>query len=603
MLGKSFKAFGVTALLISAYISNVLPANALERIDFNVAGGDEDVAAAMRAASVLLATQAEGTADAQDIFAAARAEYGRLVGALYALGRYSGVVEIRIDGREAASIPPLDAPQAVRVVTVNVVPGPVFTFSKAAVAPLADGTNLPEGYRIGAAAESDIISNAASAAVSGWRKAGHAKADVTGQDLTADHRAATLSADLKVTAGPRLRFGPLAVTGQERMELRRIVKIAGLPTGEQFSPAELEDAAERLRRTGVFRSVALVEDEAITAPDLLGITAKLVEEKPRRFSFGVEVASSEGAKVSGYWLHRNLLGGGERFKVEGEIAQIGAQGSGADYTLGFTLDRPATLSADTTGTSFLRFGHEEEADYVQDFAEFGLGFTHYVSREMTARAGLEYAQYNVDYASGGSIDFRTLSLPVGINWDRRNSKTDATQGFYIDAELAPFLGFGTTKSGVRLELDARAYRGFGEDDRFTIAGRFQAKGSFGGDATSLPPEYLYYSGGGGTVRGHSYQSLSFTDANTGDSTGGTGFLGASVEVRTKVTPTIGLVGFADFGQIASDGLFGGQTASHAGAGIGLRYATGFGPIRLDVGAPVSGGSGKPQIYVGIGQAF
>lgn len=603
MLKKGLKAVGVAALLIGVEISNVLPAKALERIDFNVAGGDEDVIAAVRAASVLLATQAEGTTDPQDLFAAARAEYGRIVGALYATGRYSGVVNIRIDGREAASIPPLDAPQSVGVITVTVDPGPVFTFSKAAIAPLAAGTELPEGYRVGAAAESDVISGAASAAVTGWRKVGHAKADVTGQDVTADHRAATLSAALTVSAGPRLRFGPLSVTGHDRMELRRIIKIAGLPEGEQFSPAELEDAEERLRRTGIFRSVALVEDEQITAPDLLGITAKLVEEKPRRFSFGLEVASSEGAKVSGYWLHRNLFGGGERFKVEGEIAQLGAQNSGVDYALGFTLDRPATLSADTTATSFLRFGHEDEDDYVQDFAEFGLGFTHYVSREMTARVGLEYAQYNVDYTNGGSVDFRILSLPVGVNWDKRNSKTDATQGFYIDAEIAPFLGFGSTDSGTKLELDARAYRGFGDDDRFTIAGRFQAKGSFGGDATSLPPDYLYYSGGGGTVRGHSYQSLSFTDVNTGDSTGGTGFLGASIELRAKVTPTIGIVGFADFGQIASDGLFGGQTASHAGAGFGIRYATGFGPIRLDIGAPISGGSGSPQVYVGIGQAF
>ncbi|WP_416236476.1 BamA/TamA family outer membrane protein [Pseudorhodobacter sp.] len=90
---------------------------------------------------------------------------------------------------------------------------------------------------------------------------------------------------------------------------------------------------------------------------------------------------------------------------------------------------------------------------------------------------------------------------------------------------------------------------------------------------------------------------------TGQRSGGTGFLGASLEVRAKVTDSIGVVGFADFGQIATDGLYGGTTASHAGAGFGLRYATGFGPIRLDIGVPVSGGGKKPQVYVGIGQSF
>ena len=371
------------------------PARALDQVDFAVLGGDAEVESALRGASLLLAAQAEGKTNDQDLFATARAEYGRLLGALYAMGRYSGVIEIRIDGREAAAIPPLETPSNIRRVTLKVNPGPAFKFSAARIAPLAAGTDLPKGFAVGEVAQSEIIAATAAAAVDGWRDVGHAKAEVTGQDLTADHNNATLAADLTVTAGPRLRFGALTVTGQKRMELRRIVKIAGLPSGEQFSPEELEDAEERLRRTGIFRSVALEEDEAITAPDLLGITAKLVEEKPRRFGFGVEVASSEGARLSGYWLHRNLLGGGERLRVDGEIAQIGAQNSGADYSLGVTIDRPATLSADTTATAFFRFGHKDEADYVQDFAESGIGFTHYVSRDMIARVGLEYSRYNV----------------------------------------------------------------------------------------------------------------------------------------------------------------------------------------------------------------
>jgi translocation and assembly module TamA len=596
------KGLGALALLLGATLAFPDPVKALDKLEFTVTGADKNVESALRGASLLLAAQAEGTNNPQDLLASARAEYGRLVGALYAMGRYSGVVTIRVDGREAADIPPLDAPNAIGTISLSVDPGPVFTFSKASITPLAADTKLPEGFRIGAAAQSDMISAAASAAVDGWRNAGHAKADVIGQDLTADHKANTLAASLTVSAGPRLRFGELRVSGQERMRLNRVIKIAGLPSGEQYSPKEMEDAAERLRRTGVFSSVALVEDDKITAPDVLGISLKVAEEKLRRYSYGAEIGSSEGAKLTGYWLHRNLFGGGERFKVEGEVAQIGAQDSGVDYALGFNIDRPATLSPDTTGTAFLKFGHEDEADYVSDYVETGIGFTHYWSREITARVGLEYAQSRVQYTST-TENYSNLALPVGVNWDKRNSKTDATQGFYIDAEAAPFLGFGTTDSGFKLEVDARAYRGFGENDRVTFAARLQAKGVFGSSINNLPPAALYYSGGGGSVRGQAYQSLGFTSTVTGDTTGGTGFLGASFEVRAKVTKSIGVVGFADFGQISNDGMFGGDTLSHASAGFGLRYATGFGPIRLDVGVPVSGGGTGAQVYVGIGQSF
>lgn len=591
---------GLFALAVLCFVQ---PAFALDPVGFEVKGASADLAQALRGASLLLTAEAEGEADPQDLFAAARADYGQLLGALYARGYYSGVIRITIDGREVAGISPLEAPAAITRMAVVVEPGAEFTFGRASVAPLADGTVLPPGFATGQVAASGEISDAARAAVLAWRAKGHARAEISAQDITADHRKAELSADLRVSAGPRLRFGKLTATGQARMNTERLLKIAGLPEGKTYSPDELEAAADRLRRTGVFRSVALIEDAAITAPDLLGITARVVEEKTRRFGAGAEIASSEGAKVSGYWLHRNLLGGAERLRIEGSVAQIGAQDSGIDYALGATLERPATFSRDTTASLTFQLAQENEADYSERSGLIGFGLSHYFSKKLTARAGAEFAFYDVTFNNADTI-FRNLSLPVGLTWDNRNSKTDATGGVYLDAEISPFFGFSTTESGGRIDVDARAYRAFGEDDKVTFAARLQARAVLGASLSGVPADYLVYSGGGGTVRGQPYQSLGFAFGNTTLSTGGTGFLGASFEVRAKVTKSIGVVGFADFGQIASDGLFGGQTASHAGAGLGLRYATGLGPIRLDLAAPVSGATGKGlQVYIGIGQAF
>lgn len=393
--------------------------------------------------------------------------------------------------------------------------------------------------------------------------------------------------------------------GQQRMRERQIRKIAGLPEGEIYSPEELRLAAERLRRTGVFRSVTLTEDEAITPPDLIGITATVAEEKTRRYSIGAEVASLEGVTLSGFWLHRNLLGGAERFKIDGEIANIGAQNSGVDYSLGVTIDRPATLTPDTTLTFNTRIARLNEEDYNANTFTIGIGFTQIISEQLTARAGLRY-----DFSDGsdvaGDFRFRNLGLPVGATWDRRDSKTDATRGFYVDAELKPFLGFGTTNSGVRLTFDARAYRGFGDENRVVLAGRVQGGLIAGSRLLATPRDDLFYSGGGGTVRGQPYQSLGVTanDGGTLVETGGTQFVSLSAEVRTRVTDTIGIVGFVDAGHVGDSDFGNPGDDWHAGAGIGLRYATGFGPIRLDVAAPVGGDTGEGvQIYIGIGQSF
>ncbi len=583
----------------------VTSASAFDGVEFTVPGASEGLTRDLRRSSLLLAAESEADTDAQAIFAAARGEYGRLMGALYAKGHYSGVIHVLIDGREAAGIAPLDAPATIGRVQVIVQPGPAFAFSRAVVAPLARGTRLPDGFATGRLAESGVIEEAVVVGVGGWRDDGHAKAATADQAITADHADATLSADVTLDPGPRLRFGRLTITGQDRMQERRIRKIAGLPEGEVFSPAELERAADRLRRTGVFRSVVLQEDAAITVPDLIGITATVAEEKRKRYSIGAEIASLEGVTLSGYWLHRNLLGGAERFKIEGEVANIGAQSSGVDYRLGITIDRPATLTADTTLNFNTSIARLDEADYNADTFTLGIGFTQIFSEDLTARVGLQY-----DFVDGadanGAFRYRDLGLPIGVTWDRRDTRFDATKGFYLDAEVKPFLGFGSTDSGVKLTFDARAYRGFGNENRVVLAGRLQGGLILGSALLATPRDDLFYSGGGGTVRGHPYQSLGVTAVDGADlvETGGTRFIAASVEVRTRITDTIGLVGFLDAAQV-SDGTFSNPGDDwHAGAGLGLRYATGFGPIRLDIATPVGGDTGEGvQIYVGIGQSF
>ncbi|HEX9859213.1 MAG TPA: BamA/TamA family outer membrane protein, partial [Paracoccaceae bacterium] len=338
----------------------------------------------------------------------------------------------------------------------------------------------------------------------------------------------------------------------------------------------------------------------------LGITATLVEEKTRRYSLGAEVASFDGMTLSGYWLHRNLMGGAERLRVEGEIANIAAQASGVDYSLGVTLDRPATLSPDTTLGFAIEAAHLDEEDYTGNMAGVGFTFSHYFSERLTGRVGLEYNYERVTDLAG-DFTYRHLALPVGLTWDSRDVALDAKKGFYVAAEATPFQGFGITDSGARLTLDARAYRSFGADRPVTLAGRMQAGTVLGTSLLGTPRDYLFYSGGAGTVRGQPYQSLGVNvlrAAGAEFKTGGLAFLGASFEVRARVSDKIGVVGFVDAGSVGALEFLDSLGDWHAGAGLGLRYDTGFGPIRLDVAAPVAGSTGEGvQIYVGIGQSF
>ena len=573
----------------------------LDRLDLVVSGGDAELQAALDSASRLRSAEAAGTIDPRDVVAAARADYGALLNTLYAQGYYGGVIHILIDGREAAGLSPFAAPSRIGQIAIRVDPGPRFAFSTATVAPLPPGATPVPGFLPGAPARSTAIRDAVETAVSDWRDAGRAKVDVSGQTIVADHRDATLEARVTLAPGPLVRFGALAQSTPSAVRAERIARIAGLPSGQTYSPKTLAEVAARLRRTGAFSSVVLTEADRLGPGATMDVGLAVVDEKPRRFGVGAELSSLDGLTLSGFWLHRNLLGGAERLRLEAEVSDITGSLAGMDYALSGRLDVPAAFGTLTDAFVTAHAAYLDDPAYRSIQGGLGAGVHRRFSDTLEGEIGGAY-RYSVTDDDLGHRRFSLLSMPTALTWDRRNDRLDATSGFYLSAKLEPFHDLIGGATGARGWLDARAYYGMA-DDRFVLAGRTLIGAVVGAGATAVPPDYLFFSGGGGTVRGFPYQSLG-VDLGGGTTIGGRAFLGASGELRYRVSDTIGLVGFADVGHVGADWFFDGGGGWQIGAGVGLRYDTGIGPIRLDLALPVSGPGGDGmQIYLGIGQSF
>lgn len=599
----SGSVFRPPLLLCAMLFALAAPAKvwALEEIAFAISGA-EDLVAGLERASLLRAAEAEGRTGDRDIIAAALADYERLLGVLYANGRFGATISIKVDGREAADLSPVDEPAQVRRVLVRIETGPRFRFGIAEIGPLAPGTVQPDEFARGQPASTTAIQNALDRAIADWRDAGHAKADLASQAISANHASRRLDARLVISPGRQLRFGNLVRQSASAVRDERIARIAGLPSGDVFSPQALDAASERLRRTGAFASVRLVEDERIRDGDLLDIGVDVTDMAPRRFGFGAELSSLEGVAVSGFWMHRNFFGGAERLRFDGEISDIGGSGSRTDLTLAGRLDIPAAIGTDidaffTADAAILR----EPAYDLYEFGGSG-GIHRWISDEMQVELA-------IDLRSARTIDdlgkrrFLLGSLPTTFTWDRRDDLLDPARGTFLLAELKPTYEAIEQASWIRAKLDGRTYVSMGEADRAVLALRGQAGTIFGAGASNVPPDDLFFSGGSGTVRGYPYQSLGVR-LSGGDVTGGRSFLGASAELRLTLSNSLGMTGFVDYGRIGADGLFGGSGRSQTGAGAGLRYFTTLGPIRLDVAVPVSGpGKEGPQFYLGIGQAF
>jgi translocation and assembly module TamA len=580
-------------------------------LEVNVAGDDDTLARQVRQTSLVAGALDEDRVTGQDIFAAARGDYARILGLLYDEGYYDAVVNIRLDGVEAAEVAPLDAPEVVRRVVIGVEPGPAFRFSRAAIAPLAPATEIPLGYAAGEVAGTGQIRRAALAGVAGWRDHGHAKADVGDRRIVADHTTKTVDSQVALEPGPLATFGQLSVSGNERLSERRLRKIAGYPQGARFDPEELETVRKRLRRSGVFSAITLDEAEELGPGNTLGVDLTVVEQRPRRIGAGFEISNTDGILLSAYWMHRNLLGGGERLRIDGEIKDIGSETSERDDEVTVRLDRPATITADTTGYVEVRAARMREEEYDEDTASVALGFNHIFRDDenelLTADISTQY-QYSRVFDANGQTDFKVFALPMDAIWDRRVERNNAKRGFYLEGDLVPFRGFEDTGSGVQAVGEGRVYRSFGEGDRLTLAGRARAGSILGSEIDATPRNYLFFSGGGGTVRGHPYQSLGVEAIEGPDGfikTGGMSVANATAEIRFQVRERIGVVAFADYGRVWTEGSFEGDSGDQAGAGVGVRYNTPVGPLRFDVAAPVGGGDtgSGVQLYLGLGQAF
>jgi translocation and assembly module TamA len=195
---------------------------------------------------------------------------------------------------------------------------------------------------------------------------------------------------------------------------------------------------------------------------------------------------------------------------------------------------------------------------------------------------------------------------VSLGYDGSDNLLDPTRGFRLSGRLSPELSMrGQRFTYARTQVDASAYHPV--SDNVVVAGRIRLGAIFGASDFNIAPSRRFYSGGGGSVRGYGYQQLGPKDVD-GDPIGGRGLAEFGLEARIRLRQfaggNFGIVPFFDGGSLTTRSL---PNLSHMryAAGLGARYYSSFGPIRIDVGVPLNRqkGDGPFAVTVSLGQAF
>jgi translocation and assembly module TamA len=586
----------------------------------NPNGSSDDSKAVVEGASGLYADQGTPASGSAGLLAKARGDYRRILASLYGEGRYGGTISILIDGRQASDIPPdADLPDDVNIV-IDVDPGPEFLFSRTSIINMApplpetphDQVPTPEGVGFvnGAVAKSGIILRAERAAVADWRQQGYAKARMSEEEVIADHKGNTVSAVITIEPGRHASYGSVTVEGTERMDPEFVAWMTGLKEGESFDPDDLDRAKKRLARMEVFRAMSFQEAEEISPDGLLPMTLTVQERKPRRFGFGASYSTLDGFGGEGYWLHRNLLGKGERLRFDAKVSGVGGSQENSfnpqnyTYLLGTSFTKPGVFTPDTDFVGGINLRREVIDAYTETSANVKAGFTRIFSDELSGNifANVGRSHFSDDYY--GKRQFTTIGMHGNLLYDGRDDSNNPTRGLYGDVYLEPFYEATYGNFVNKFTAEGRAYYSFAKDNRVTLAGRVKIGSIVGADTSELPPDKLFFAGGGGSIRGYAYRNVGVETPN-GEIVGGRSLVEGSAEIRTKVTETIGVVAFADAGYVGANPIPDFSEKLRVGVGGGLRYYTSLGPLRFDAAVPLDRGKGDPKIsfYVGIGQSF
>lgn len=495
--------------------------------------------------------------------------------------------------------------------TVTVTPGPRYRVGAVAIdLRRADAGALiaPEDY---AAPLADIAGRPARAAdvigaedtvIDLMRAKGFPFARRGARRVDIDHAAQTVSVVLPVDLGHRAVFGRTHFEGFENVNESHLQRLVPWTQGATFSHGALETFREDLVLSTLFTSVRVAPAADAVPEDgaPLDVSVTVAEGPHRSVGTGVTYARDKGLGASAFWHHRNLFGNGERFEA-------GLDGTKIDQTAELSLEKPAFLSRSNT-LKLGATGHHEDTDAFTEWSgTLRAGLERRFGPLWRAGAGatLEYAAITESGVLRHSY-LAGLPLAVSRGVDERQMLVEVTRGWRWQAGVTPYVGaFDGTVTFVHLQTELNGYLPVSRGERVILAGRLKLGSILGEHTDDIPANKRFYAGGGGSIRGYGYQLVGPLDAANAPM-GGRGLIETSFEARVRVTETIGVVPFVDAGMVSRHGLPGQDGDIRVGAGLGARYYTGAGPLRVDVAVPLNKRAGVDkgfQFYISFGQAF
>ncbi len=508
-----------------------------------------------------------------------------------------------------------DAPKAL----VKIAPGPRFKLGQAKI----DWIGAPPDPLAVAAAQTamalrpgdpgraaDVVA-AEGRAVAAVQKRGYADVKAQAREVTVDHADNTVDPDYRIEAGALVHLDSIQLNSKGRTRPEWLQHLAPWTHGAAYDPDDVAELERRLLDTAVYESVtvALAPATEVTPDGLRPVIVSLAERQKRTLEVGASYDTTDGVGVDAKWTRYNWLGRADTFSVLGRYSDL-------DSRLQLDLSLPHWDTPKQTLSLRTALYRTNTPAYDQAGVMASFDVTHRWGENATFGLTGTYFTWggSIDASSVDELGIHTLT-PLGRNLvtftgladmalDRSDNPLDPKRGWRISARIEPTL---LTGDGVlpfaKLQGQLSGYLPFDRQGDTVLAARVHLGTITDGSVGDIPAPQRFYAGGGGSVRGFGFQEVGPRLAdNTPE--GGLSLVETSVELRHRLTEKWGLVAFVDAGTVGG-AQFPSFRDLSVGAGFGVRYNLGFGPIRVDLATPLTSRKGEAplQVYVSIGQSF
>jgi outer membrane protein insertion porin family/translocation and assembly module TamA len=409
--------------------------------------------------------------------------------------------------------------------------------------------------------------------------------------------------------GPRVYLGEFSIEGLERVERALLLRELPLQKGELYSRKRLRAAQRALYDLGLFASVTIEAHRPgkdARKDALWPVEVRVQEREPRSVRFGLGYGTEDRFRARAGWHHRNFLGGRRSLAVKGKFSSL-IQGVDATFV------QPRFIDWDTDLTLDLQIAQETTPAFDSEGVALGWSVERPIFEKVTVRAGQRFELQKVtDVEADDPLvtrdedeSFRLSLLQFGLRRVDVDSVVDPHRGTWLDLSFEPsFKALGSEVDYLRTVLDLRSYTPLGPT---VLAARLRlgALEPLRDDGAGAVPIFKrFFSGGSASVRGFDLDRLGPLDENE-DPIGGLTVVEAGIELRFPLWKQLGGVVFADAGQVNRRAFHVDGDDIFYTSGVGIRYATPIGPLRVDLAQILNPPSGiQPfRIHFSIGHAF